>query len=169
MDMRKYGNLPVQEHYVIPTVIAADDERFTAGMTQYEEDLTPAQKRLSWVCRIIAAGIMVETLWFKFTGHPESVWIFSRMGMESWWRYGQGLWELAASILLFVPRLTWLGSLLSLGAMSAAVLSHLTVIGIEVQGDAGLLFAMGVTAWVASFIAVWLHQQSIPYVTRLDD
>ncbi len=153
----------------MPATIVAGDPRSTAGTTPYAEDLTPFQRRLSLICRCVAAGIMLETLWFKFTGHPESVWIFTKMGMESWWRYGQGIWELAASILLFVPRGLWLGCLLSLGAMSAAILSHFAVLGIAIQGDGGLLFGMACTAWLASFVATWLHQQSIPHITRLDD
>ncbi|MBL9135749.1 MAG: hypothetical protein JNK85_07770 [Verrucomicrobiales bacterium] len=167
--MKDHRKLPVQEAFELPTAVVAGDPRYTAGMTPYEEDLTPFQRRLSAVCRWVAAVIMLETLWFKFTGHPESVWIFSKMGMESWWRYGQGFWELAASVFLFLPRTIWLGCLLALGAMSAALLSHFAVIGIEVQGDGGLLFGMGVIAWLTSFVATWLHQQSIPYITRLDD
>src|SRR5206468_8927996 len=106
------------------------------------ETLSRAQIVTSWVCRIIAACIMMETLFFKFTGASESVYIFSQMNMEARWRYGygQGVWELIASLLLLTPRLGWAGGILTLGALGAAIVSHLTVLGIEIQGDHGLLF-----------------------------
>lgn len=129
---------------------------------------TPRQRVLSWVCRIIAAGIMTETLWFKFTGHPESVWIFSQMHMEPFWRIGQGIVELLAAFCLLTPRNVWIGVILTNFAMASAVLSHLGVIGIEVQGDHGLLFGMACTTLLASLIATWLHQKEIPLLTRLD-
>ena len=84
-----------------------------------EELLTKRQRIVSWTCRIIAAAIMLETLFFKFTGAPESVYIFSKMNLESWWRYGQGIWELIASLLLLFPRTTWAGGIVTLEQSSA--------------------------------------------------
>lgn len=121
----------------------------------------------SWICRSIAAAIMIETLFFKFTGAPESVYIFSKMGMESWWRYGQGVWELIASLLLLTPRLGWAGGILTLGALGGAIVSHITVLGIEVQGDHGLLFAMAVTTFICGFIVTFLHRHEIPSYTSM--
>ncbi len=133
------------------------------------EALSPAELRVSLGARILTASILCETLWFKFTGHPESMWIFRRMNMEAWGRYGQGVWELTASVLLFVPRLRWLGALLALGAMGSAIASHLTVLGVEVQGDHGLLFGMACMAFTGALVTLWVHQQSVPHITRLDD
>jgi len=141
----------------------------TGDVSDTDEVLSRRRTAVSLICRIVAAGIMCETLWFKFTGHPESVWIFTRMNLEAWWRYGQGVWELAASVLLFVPRWKWLGAMLTLGAMGAAILSHLAVLGIAVRGDGGLLFGMACTAFVSALTVLWIHQQSIPRITRLDD
>jgi hypothetical protein len=117
------------------------------------------------MCRLLAAGIMLETLFFKFTGAPESVYIFSKMNMESWWRYGQGIWELLASVLLLSPRYGWAGGILTLGAMGAAVVSHLTVLGVEIQGDHGLLFGMAVVTLISGFVVTLIHRHSIPAYT----
>ncbi len=134
-----------------------------------ESHLTRRELLASWMFRCIAAGIMLETLFFKFTGAPESVWIFTKMNMEAWGRYGQGLWELTAALLLLWPRTVWLGALLTLGAMGAAILSHIAVLGIAIQGDHGLLFGMGCTTFVAAMSTLWMHQRSIPYITPLND
>src|ERR1700739_618999 len=97
---------------------------------------------LSWVLRITAAIILLQTLFFKFTAAPESVYIFTKVGAEPWGRILSGIIELVAAVLLLVPSFTWLGSMLAIGVMAGAILSHLTVLGIEVQGDMGLLFAL---------------------------
>lgn len=120
------------------------------------------QAVLSWTCRLVAAGIMLETLFFKFTGAPESVYIFSKMNLEARWRYGQGIWELVASILLLLPRTGWAGGILTLGALGAAIVSHLTVLGIEIQGDRGLLFGMAWTAFLSAVVVTFLHRREIP-------
>lgn len=134
-----------------------------------ESQLSRLELRVSWIFRCIAAGIMLETLFFKFTGARESVWIFTQMNMEAWGRYGQGVWELSASILLLWPRTVWIGALLTLGAMGAAILSHIAVLGIAVQGDRGLLFGMGCTTFTAALVTLWMHQRSIPHITPLND
>lgn len=126
------------------------------------EELSRRQLITSWVCRFIAAGIMIETLFFKFTGAPESVYIFSKLGMEPWWRYGQGVWELIASILLLTPRYGWAGSLLTLGAIGAAIVSHITILGIKIQGDGGLLFAMALLVFASAFVVTFIHRHAIP-------
>jgi hypothetical protein len=131
------------------------------------ETLTRGQLTASWICRVIAAAIMIETLFFKFTGAPESVYIFSKMGMESWWRYGQGVWELLAALLLLTPRLRWAGGILTLGALGGAIVSHITVLGIEVQGDHGLLFAMAIITFVSGFVVTFLHRNEIPSYTPM--
>src|SRR6266487_4655330 len=97
---------------------------------------------LSWLLRIAAAIILLQTLFFKFTAAPESVYIFTKVGAEPWGRIGSGIIELFAAVLLLIPRTVWAGALLALGVMLGAIVSHLTVLGIEVQGDKGLLFAL---------------------------
>jgi putative oxidoreductase len=129
------------------------------------EMLTKAELFTTWVCRVVAAAIMLETLFFKFTSAPESVFIFRKMGLESWWRYGQGIWELIAAILLLSPRFGWAGGILTLSAMGAAIVSHLTILGIQIQGDHGLLFAMAIATFTSGFIVTYIHRNQIPFYT----
>ncbi|SRR5713226_1217188 len=121
---------------------------------------------LGWLLRITAAIILLQTLFFKFTAAPESVYIFTKVGAEPWGRIGSGVIELIAAILILTPRFTWLGSLLAMGVMAGAVVSHLTVLGIEVQGDKGLLFALALTVFVCSTVNLLLHRSEIPVVGR---
>ncbi|HMQ50176.1 MAG TPA: DoxX family protein [Saprospiraceae bacterium] len=113
---------------------------------------------LSWVFRLIAAGVLVQTLYFKFTAHPDSVYIFSQLGMEPWGRIGTGVAELVISILLIVPRTAWLGALGGLGIISGALMAHLTQLGVEVQGDGGTLFILAVVVFVSCLIVLFLHR-----------
>ena len=121
---------------------------------------------LSWVLRIMGAIILLQTLFFKFTAAPESVYIFTKVGAEPWGRIGSGVVELIAAILILTPRFTWLGSLLAMGVMAGAILSHLTVLGIEVQGDKGLLFALALIVLVCSTANLLLHRSEIPVIGR---
>jgi uncharacterized membrane protein YphA (DoxX/SURF4 family) len=121
---------------------------------------------VSWVCRIAAALILAQTLFFKFTAAPESVYIFTRVGAEPWGRIGSGVVELIAAVLLLTPSFVWLGALLALGVMTGAILSHLTVLGVEVQGDKGLLFTLAVAVFVASGIVLFLHRTQIPVLGK---
>jgi putative oxidoreductase len=121
---------------------------------------------LSWVLRITAAIILLQTLFFKFTAAPESVYIFTKVGAEPWGRIGSGVVELIAAILILAPRFTWLGSLLAIGVMAGAILSHVTVLGIEVQGDKGLLFALALVVFVCSTVNLLLHRSEIPVIGR---
>jgi len=127
-------------------------------------NLTKAQTVVSWICRIVAAVILAQTLFFKFTGAEESVYIFTKVGMEPWGRYGSGVAELIAAILLLTPRLAWLGALLAAGVMAGAIASHLTVLGIVVKNDGGLLFALAVITATCATITLWLHRRQIPFV-----
>jgi putative oxidoreductase len=121
---------------------------------------------LSWVLRTTTAIILLQTLFFKFTAAPESVYIFTKVGAEPWGRVDSGVVELIGAILILTPRFTWLGSLLAIGVMAGAILSHLTVLGIEVQGDKGLLFALALIVFVCSTVNLLLHRTEIPVIGR---
>ena len=121
---------------------------------------------LSWLLRLTAAVILLQTLFFKFTAAPESVYIFTKVGAEPWGRIGSGIVELIAAALLLTPRFNWLGSLIALGVMAGAIVSHLTVLGIEVQGDKGLLFALALFVFIASATNLALHRAEIPVIGR---
>lgn len=104
-------------------------------------------KTLSFITRIAAAVIMLQTLFYKFTAHPESVYIFSQIGMEPWGRYVIGSGELIASALLLWPRVSYLGAILGMALMSGALFFHAFILGIVVQQDGGLLFALAVSTF----------------------
>ncbi|MFX6023264.1 hypothetical protein ABTF26_19730, partial [Acinetobacter baumannii] len=89
---------------------------------------------------------------------PESVFIFSTLGIEPWGRIGTGIAELIASVLLLIPSTTVFGALLAMGIMGGAIVSHLAVLGIEVRGDGGQLFAYALTVFIASGILAWLNR-----------
>ncbi|SHG35590.1 DoxX family membrane protein [Flagellimonas flava] len=111
---------------------------------------------ISWILRLAAAIILLQTLFFKFTGAPESIYIFEQVGMEPWGRYGSGIVELVASVLLLWPRTVGLGALLGIGVISGAIFFHLTSLGIEVQGDGGLLFYLAMVVFVCCAILLRL-------------
>jgi hypothetical protein len=116
---------------------------------------------LSWALRLIAAGILAQTLFFKFTGAEESRYIFQTVGMEPWGRYLVGTAELAAVVLLLIPRLAWLGAALGLAVIAGALFFHLTVLGIEVQNDGGLLFYLALAVFATCLGVLWLHRGEI--------
>ena len=131
---------------------------------------------VSWICRIAAAIILLQTLFFKFTAAPESVYIFTKLGtfvhtylpfasigtVEVSGRIGSGIIELIAAVLLLTPRFAWAGAILAMAATGGAIVSHLTFLGIEVQGDKGLLFFLAIAVLVTSAIALYLHRMQIP-------
>jgi hypothetical protein len=110
------------------------------------------------------AGILFQTLFFKFRAAEESVYIFRTLGMEPWGRIGSGVAELVAGILLLVPATAVVGALLALGVISVAVASHLTILGIEVHGDGGLLFILAIVVLVGSAVVVFLRRHQLPAI-----
>ena len=122
------------------------------------------ERTISLICRGIAAIILLQTLFFKFTAAPESVYIFTKVGLEPWGRIGSGVVELIAAILLFVPRLHWLGAGIAIGVLAGAIFSHLTVLGIVVMDDGGLLFFLAVITVICCAVVLFLERRSIPLV-----
>lgn len=111
--------------------------------------------------RVIAAIILLQTLYFKFTGSPESVYIFSTVGMEPWGRIAVGVLEFIAALLLVINRTAWLGGLLALGLMAGALMMHLTKLGISVQGDGGYLFFLALAVTFCSLYVVIRNRSQI--------
>ena len=124
---------------------------------------------LSWVLRVVAAVILLQTLFFKFTGAEESVYIFSMLGAEPWGRYASGLVELAAAVLLLVPATCAIGGVMCVGIAGGAIMSHLTVLGIDVKGDGGLLFGLAITILICALGTVAMHRRELPFVGTLLD
>jgi hypothetical protein len=127
-------------------------------------ELTRGASLASWACQLTAAAILGQTLFFKFTGAPESRYIFTTLGIEPWGRIGTGAFELVAVALLLYPRTPVLGAVLAVGLMGGAIMGHLTKLGIEVQGDHGLLFKLALTVLLTSIIVVVLRRRELPIV-----
>jgi uncharacterized membrane protein YphA (DoxX/SURF4 family) len=124
-------------------------------------------KILPWVARLVAAVILLQTLFYKFTGAEESVYIFSKLHAEPWGRIGSGVMELIASILILIPRTTAWGALLGLGIMGGAILSHLFVLGLVVKDDGGLLFIYAVLVFICCLYLVWIYRKSLPVLNKI--
>lgn len=118
-------------------------------------------KTLTWILRIIPAVIFLQTLYFKFTGAEESIYIFTTLGIEPYGRIGSGIIELIATILILIPRTTLLGAIIGLGVITGAILSHLFVLGIEVQNDGGMLFILAIITFLCCAFLVFQHKNKI--------
>jgi uncharacterized membrane protein YphA (DoxX/SURF4 family) len=116
---------------------------------------------LSWVLQIVAAAILLQTLYFKFTAHPQSVELFTTLGVEPWGRVGTGGLELITSVLILVPGAKIWGALSGMGIMTGAILSHLFVIGIESAGDGGLLFGLAITVFLCCISILALNREQV--------
>ena len=132
---------------------------YIVGIKRYQMN-----KTLLLVLRIVIAVILLQTLRYKFLAHPDSVYIFSTLGLEPYGRIGIGVMELIASILLFPKRTIWLGALLSVGLMAGALFSHLTQLGIEVKNDGGTLFYMALVTWILGLVVLWDERKNIPFI-----
>lgn len=113
-----------------------------------------------WVLRIVAALIMLQTLYFKFTSQEESVQLFTILGMEPWGRIGTGIFELIASVLILYPRTPGLGAALGLALMSGAIFFHITILGLKVGGDY-VLFIYAVTAFICCLFLLIIYRQQL--------
>jgi len=117
--------------------------------------MSPLSRFLRLLPNLVAAVILLQTLFFKFTAAPESVYIFRTLGLEPAGRIGSGVAEFIAAVLLLWPAWAWLGAALALGIMGGAIMSHLMVLGIEVQGDGGQLFFLAVLVAVLSAFVLY--------------
>ncbi|MEL6986538.1 MAG: DoxX family protein [Bacteroidota bacterium] len=117
---------------------------------------------LDWILRVVAAVILIQTLRFKFTAAPESVYIFETLGLEPYGRIGIGVVELITGILLLIPRTAGIGGVIGMGVMAGAIFSHLTKLGIDVQGDGGLLFGTACFVFLICAIITWRARKQIP-------
>ena len=131
--------------------------------------LSKALNILDWLLRIVVAVILLQTLFFKFTGAKESVYIFTTLGAEPSGRLGSGVVELIASILLLVPRTAVFGAILALGTISGAIFAHVTKLGVTIPAvdDRGELFGLALAVLVGSLVVLYLHRGEIPVVGPL--
>ncbi|MDF0716126.1 DoxX family protein [Muricauda sp. 334s03] len=116
--------------------------------------------------RIVPTVILLQTLYFKFSAAPESVYIFEQLGLEPWGRIGLGIIELIVALLILIPKTTWIGALLGIGIMLGAIFSHITQLGIVVQNDGGTLFILALVTFIFCLILVWINRNQIPYLNK---
>ena len=116
---------------------------------------------LSWIAQIIAAIILAQTLFFKFSGAAESVALFTKLGVEPFGRYGAGVMELITVILLLIPRKAWLGAIFGIMTMTGAILAHLTVLGIKSNDDGGYLFFLALITLTCCLIVAYIRKSDI--------
>ena len=124
------------------------------------------KKYLPLILRLIVATILIQTLRFKFTAHPDSVYIFTKIGMEPYGRITVGVIELAAGILLLIPKTIWLGALVSIGVIGGAILMHLFILGVEINGDNGLLFLTALLVFGISWYLLLQYRRDIPFTSK---
>lgn len=122
---------------------------------------------LVWGVRLVTAGILLQTLYFKFTAQPESVYIFTTLGMEPYGRIGSGIAELIAGVLILIPRYSWIGAGIALLVISGAIFSHMTTLGIEVMEDGGQLFIFALIVFFGSCFLIFHQRKQIPYLNKL--
>jgi hypothetical protein len=135
--------------------------------------LSKAQTVISWCLQCAVAAILLQTLFFKFTGAEESVYIFSTVGsfigvpaLEPWGRIGSGIIELVASLMLVVPATASVGAAVTMAVLAGAIMSHLVILGVEVKGDGGLLFGLALVGFAASAIILALRRAQLPVLGR---
>lgn len=125
------------------------------------------QNIISWILRLTVAIILLQTLYFKFTAHPDSVHIFSALGVEPWGRIGLGILELIAAILIFIPKTKTIGMINSLGIILGAIVSHLMVLGINVSNDGGGLFTLAIIVLIASTAYLLLNKNDVVQLKKI--
>ena len=136
------------------------------GKNYINKIMTKKENRISWVAAIISAVIMLQTLYFKFSASPESVYIFTVLGLEPYGRIGIGIFELIASVLLFIPRTRIFGAIIGVGLMAGACFSHLTKLGIVVLDDGGYLFALCIIVLSLCLVILYIERDKIQTTIR---
>lgn len=124
------------------------------------------KKYLPIILRVAVAIILIQTLRFKFTGHEDSIYIFTKVGLEPLGRIGIGIAELIAGLLLLIRKTAWLGAVLTLGIIGGAIMMHLTILGIEVQDDGGVLFYTALTTFTLSLVVLYFYRKDIPIIGK---
>lgn len=121
------------------------------------------KKHIPLILRITVAVILIQTLRFKFLAHPDSVYIFNKVGLEPYGRITIGVFELVAGILLLIPKTVWLGAAITIGIIGGAIFLHLTQLGIIVNNDGGVLFITAIITFLLAAYLLFLHKKEIPF------
>lgn len=117
------------------------------------------KKHIPITLRIIVAVILIQTLRFKFTAHPDSVYIFEKVGMEPIGRIAIGILELLAGIFLLFRKTVSIGALIAIGVLGGAILLHLTKLGIEINNDSGILFYTAITTFLLAIAILLIYRK----------
>ena len=125
-----------------------------------------AARVVSWVALLGVAAILAQTLFFKFTYASETQVIFAGRGGRPMATL-VGLAELVAAILLLIPRTAAFGAAFALLIISGAIVTHLTSLGIEVNGDGGLLFGLALAVSAGSLVVLAFRRRELPLANRL--
>ncbi|MBR9913952.1 MAG: DoxX family membrane protein [Algicola sp.] len=121
-------------------------------------------KHLPLILRIVVAIILIQTLRFKFTGHEDSIYIFSKVGLEPYGRIGIGILELIAGLLLLFKKTAWAGALITIGVIGGAILMHLTVLGISINNDGGTLFYTAILTFILAICILYIERKRLPFI-----
>jgi len=124
------------------------------------------KKHIRLVLRMTVAVILIQTLRFKFTAHPDSVYIFEKVGLEPYGRIAIGILELIAGILLLIPKTIWAGAIVTLGVISGALFMHLTTLDIEINKDGGILFYTAILTFILSATILFLYRKDVPLINN---
>ncbi|QTD38440.1 DoxX family protein [Polaribacter batillariae] len=121
-----------------------------------------------FVFKVIIAVIILQTLFYKFSGAEESVALFTKLAgeNEAYLRVGVGVLELIACILFFIPKTVWLGATMIVGLMAGAIFSHFTILGIPHNNDGGLLFGSACLSLVVALIVLYIERKNIPLIGK---
>ena len=122
--------------------------------------------KIERISSVIAAIILLQTLYFKFTAAPESVYIFSQLGLEPYGRIGTGTLELIIALMLLFRRSSLIGAILGLGVITGAIFSHIFVLGIEVQDDGGLLFGLAILVFILCLVTIFMKKDKLIELVR---
>lgn len=122
-----------------------------------------------WILRAVVAFLLLQTLFFKFGAHEESVALFTNItnnvpftpNNEAAFRIGTGVIELIASILILIPRTTGWGAGIAFGTMLGAIATHL-YLGLFDQ-----LFVLAFIVAAVSAALLWMYRHQLPILKNL--
>lgn len=145
----------------IPIILSGAVPYLVVTLMTETNDISRTSGFISWLFQLLAAIILLQTLYYKLAGAAESVYIFESLGMEPLGRYGSGVIELFAGLLLLVPRLSWIGALLGSLVMSVALYVHIFNLGLEIKGDGGAMFYLAVTTYISCLAVIWIRRKQM--------
>lgn len=124
--------------------------------------LNKAEKLISIVFQIIAALILANAAFGKFSGNEMSVHVFHELNILET-RIVIGIIEVLAALLL-LSKIPQYGALLGFGTMLGALIAHVSILGMEIHGDGGQMVMMMAVVLLSSIIVMWINRRRMPFV-----